>query len=41
MKNVSYNYTNAAGKTKELFISSKLMENVQSGKTILLAITVK
>ena len=41
MKNVSYNYINETGKTKELFISSKLMENVQSGKTILLVITVK
>ena len=41
MKNATYTYTNPAGKKLELFISSKLMENVQTGKTILLVITVK
>ena len=41
MKNVSYNYTNEAGKNKQLFISSRLMENGDSGKTILLVISVK
>ncbi len=41
MKNVSFNYTNVAGKVKQLFITSKLMENEQMGRTILLVITVK
>ena len=41
MKNSSYTYTNPSGKKTALFISSKLMENMHSGKTILLVITVK
>ena len=39
MKNVPFNYTNASGKLKQIFITSKLMDNVQAGKTILLVIT--
>ena len=39
MKNVPFNYTNASGKVKQIFITSKLMDNVQAGKTILLVIT--
>jgi len=41
MKNVPFNYTNAAGKIKKIFITSKLMENLNAGKTILLVITVQ
>ncbi|MCY7292642.1 MAG: PAS domain-containing protein [Ferruginibacter sp.] len=41
MKNVSFNYINSLGKTKQLLITSKLMQHEQTGKTILLVISVK
>ena len=41
MKNVPFEYTNAAGKRKQISITSKLMDNVHAGKTILLVITEK
>ena len=41
MKNVPFEYVNAAGKCKQILITSKLMDNVHAGKTILLVITEK
>lgn len=41
MKNKVFDYTNAAGKTKQLLLTSKLMENEHMGKTILLVISTK
>jgi PAS domain S-box-containing protein len=41
MKNVVFKYTNASGRTKELEITSKLMENEGLGRTILLVIKIK
>ena len=41
MKNVSFQYKNGFTKTKELLITSKLMENEGMGRTILLVIKVK
>ncbi len=39
MKNVPFSYTDKIGKVKKIMITSKLMENEQMGKTILLVIT--
>ena len=41
MKNVPFKYKNGLGKSKELLITSKLMENKGMGRTILLVIKVK
>ncbi len=41
MKNNPFSYTTTSGKVKQLLITSKLMENEQMGRTILLVITAK
>ena len=41
MKNAPFKYKNGLGKTKELLITSKLMENEGMGRTILLVIRVQ
>lgn len=41
IKKESFDYTTSAGKTKNVFITSKLMENDETGKIILLVINTK